>query len=112
MASLIRKITQSLRKGKTMKQSELKKYMRHLKYEDERINHLLGNFDDYVRFIKDYDENFDLEDKIHEPTVLAGYRNSAFGILYSLFQMGYLTSQDFHMRMHALNTVFYEKVEV
>jgi hypothetical protein len=95
-----------------MKASELKRYMRPFTYEDERITHLLGNFDDYVHFIRDYDENFDLEDKKHEPTVLAGYRNSAFGILYSLFQLGFLSSQDFHMRMHALNTVFYEKVKV
>jgi hypothetical protein len=102
----------TLFKGRTMKASELKRYMRPFTYEDERITHLLSNFDDYVHFIKNYDENFELDDKKHEPTVLAGYRNSAFGILYSLFQLGFLTSQDFHMRMHALNTVFYEKVKV
>ena len=92
-----------------MKESELKKYMREFEYEDKRIEHLLGFYDDFVRFIRDYDENFELDDKKHEPTVLAGYRNSAFGILFSLLQLGHITTQDFHMRLHALNTVFFRR---
>ena len=95
-----------------MKESELKKYMREFEYEDKRIEHLLGLYDDFVRFIRDYDENFELDDKKHESTVLAGYRNSAFGILFSLLQLGHITTQDFHMRLHALNTVFFRRASL
>ena len=35
--------------------------MRPFDYDDERVTRLLGNFDDYVHFIRDYDENFELD---------------------------------------------------
>lgn len=91
---------------------DLGKFMRKFQHEDERITHLLDTFDDYVYFIRDYDENFALDDKKHEPVVLAGYRNSAFGILFTLLQLGHITTMDFHMRMHALNSVFFRKVTI
>ena len=86
--------------------------MRPFRYKDQRISHLLKMFDDYVYSIRDYDENFQLEDQKYEQYVLAAYRNSAFGILFSLFQLGHLTQGDFHMRLHALNSVFFERVKV
>ncbi len=95
-----------------MKESELKKYLRPYIYEDERVTRLLNSFDDHVRFIRNYDENFQLDDATQEQVVLAGYRNTAFGILLSLFQLGHLTTMDFHMRMHALNSAFFAKVAV
>ena len=91
---------------------DLDKFMRKFQYEDERITHLLNTFDNHVYFIRDYDDNFELDNKIDDYTVLAGYRNSAFGILLSLFQLGHLTTMDFHMRLHALNSVFFRKVKV
>ena len=84
--------------------------MRKFTYDDKRISHLLGMFDDNVRFIRDYDGQFDLDSTEHEKSMLAGYRNSAFGILLSLLQLGHITTADFHNRMHALNSVFYKKV--
>ena len=84
--------------------------MRKFTYDDKRISHLLGMFDDCVRFIRDYDDQFDLGSTEHEKSMLAGYRNSAFGILLSLLQLGHITTADFHQRMHALNSVFYKKV--
>lgn len=84
--------------------------MRKFTYDDKRISHLLGMFDDHVRFIRDYDDQFDLGSTEHEKSMLAGYRNSAFGILLSLLQLGHITTADFHQRMHALNSVFYKKV--
>jgi len=83
--------------------------MRDFEYEDKRISHLLGMFDDFVRFIKNYDDEFDLDDKEQEKTVLAGYRNSGFGILLSLLQLGHITTADFHHRLHVLNLVFFKK---
>jgi len=84
--------------------------MRKFTYDDKRICHLLGMFDDNVRFIRDYDDQFDLGSTEREKSMLAGYRNSAFGILLSLLQLGHITTADFHHRMHALNSVFYKKV--
>lgn len=83
--------------------------MREFSYDDKRISHLLGMFDDFVRFIRDYDDQFDLDSKEHERLMLAGYQNSAFGILLSLLQLGHITTADFHQRMHALNSVFFRK---
>lgn len=83
--------------------------MRKFKYDDKRISHLLGMFDDHVRSISDYDGRFDFDNKEQEISMLSGYRNSAFGILLSLFQLGHITTGDFHHRMHALNSVFYKK---
>lgn len=84
--------------------------MRKFTYDDKRISHLIGMFDDNVRFIRDYDDQFDLGSTEHDKFMLAGYRNSAFGILLSLLQLGHITTADFHQRMHALNSVFYKKV--
>ena len=86
--------------------------MREFSYDDKRISHLLGMFDDFVRFIRDYDDQFDLDSKEHERLMLAGHRNSAFGILLSLLQLGHITTADFHHRMHALNSVFYKRTGV
>ncbi len=99
-------------KGKKMKDSELKKFMLPFRYKDQRISHLLNIFDEYVYFIRNYDENFQLDEKKYEPNVLAGYRNSAYGILFALFQLGHLNTGDFHLRLHALNSVFFDKVKV
>lgn len=90
-------------------QDKLNKLMREFQYDDKRISHLLGMFDDHVRFIMNYDDEFGLDDKQLETSMLAGYRNSAFGILLSLFQLGHITTADFHHRIHALNTAFFGK---
>lgn len=89
--------------------ASINRLMRKFKYEDKRVGHLLGMFDDHVRSIRDYDGRFDFDNKEHDKAMLAGYRNSAFGILLSLFHLGHITLGDFHDRMHALNSVFYKK---
>lgn len=86
-------------------------FMRKFKYPDERITHLLEQYDDLVYQIRDYDHNFELDSKAAERHILNSYQNIAFGILLSLFQMGHLTSLDFFMRMYALNTVFFQRVK-
>ena len=82
---------------------------RAFKYEDKRIEHLLGVFDDLVGNIKDYDDEFEFDDKKDEKVMLSGYQNTAFGILLSLLQLGHITTGDFHHRVHALNLVFFKK---
>ena len=87
----------------------MKELLTEFKYDDLRISHLLGHFDDHIRFIKNYDGQFECESKEHEKSMLKGYRNTAFGMLISLFHLGHLTTEDFHQRLHALNTTFYKR---
>lgn len=47
--------------------------MRQFSYDDKRIGHLLGMFDEYVRFIRNYDDQLHLDGKYHESAMLAGY---------------------------------------
>ena len=89
--------------------NSINELMRSFKYDDKRISHLLGMFDDYVRFIKDYDDQFEMDDKENEKAMLSGYQNAAFGILLSLLQLGHITTADFHQRSHALNSVYFKK---
>lgn len=88
---------------------DIEKLMRKFEYQDKRIEHLLGMFDDQVRFIRDYDNQFKLNDKDHVRQILNGYRNLASGILLSMLQLGHITPSDFHHRMHALNTVYFAR---
>lgn len=89
--------------------NSINELMRDFQYDDKRITNLLAIFDDLVRSISDYDDQFQLDSKEHEKSVLSGYRNSAFGILLSLFQLGHITTADFHYRIYALNSVFFNK---
>lgn len=92
-----------------MKMKMIERYMRNFKYEDKRVERLLGIFDDNVRFIRDYDDEFEMGEA-ETPAMLAGYRNNGFGILLALLHLGYITTADFHHRMHAMNMVYFEKV--
>lgn len=84
--------------------------LREFKFEDRRVEHLLGVFDDFVRSIRDYNGHFNFESSEHEACMLSTYRDSAFGILFSLFQLGHITSSDFHMRMKSLYAVYFNRV--
>lgn len=88
---------------------KIEKYLRDFEHDDDRISSLLGIFDDYVKFVRDYDDEFGIDSK-DEPAMLAGYRNSAFGILFALLHLGHITTADFHHRLHAMNMVYFEKV--
>lgn len=90
---------------------KIEKYLRDFEYDDHRIKSLLDIFDDYVKFIRDYDDDFQMDSQ-DEPAMLAGYRNNGFGIIYALLHLGHITTADFHHRMHAMNVVYFEKVGV
>lgn len=70
----------------------IKELMRNFEYDDKRISHLLGMFDDFVETIKDYDDQFEFDEKRNEKAMLSGYQNTAFGILLSLLQLGHITT--------------------
>jgi len=57
----------------------------------------------------DADDDFEMG-SAETPAMLAGYRNNGFGILLALLHLGYITTADFHHRMHAMNMVYFEKV--
>ncbi len=85
------------------------KLMTEFDYGDRRISHLLQIFDDHVRLIKEYDGHFGFASKKEENMMMTGFRNEAYGILFSMFQLGHLTTGDFHMRLHALNTTYFRR---
>lgn len=88
--------------------TKIEKYLRKFKYEDERISNLLAINDDYVRFVRDYAGQFDMDDG-EDAAMLSGYRNTSFGILFTLLHLGHITTADFHHRMHAMNLVYMKK---
>lgn len=84
--------------------------LRQLQFDDKRVGHLLGIFDNFVRSIRDYNGHFSFSSPDHEKAMLASYRDSAFGVLFSLFQLGHITTTDFHMRMQALYTIYFDRI--
>lgn len=85
--------------------------LREFEFEDKRVSHLLGIFDDFVRSIQNYKGHFNFESPDRDRCLLASYRDNAYGILFSLLQLGHITTSDFHMRMRALHLVYFDRVE-
>lgn len=88
---------------------KLEIFMRKFEYKDERISNLLAIFDDHVRLILNYDDEFELDYKKQDVSMLAGFRNTAYGMLFALLQLGHITTADFHHRLHALNSTYFAK---
>jgi len=84
---------------------KIEKYMRDFEYDDDHISSLLGMFDGYVKFVRNYDDEFGM-DREDEPAMLVGYWNSGFGILFALLHLGHITTADFHHRLHENNEAF------
>lgn len=76
---------------------------------DDNAKHLLGTVDELTESIRKYDGHFNVESG-HETCVISAWRDSAFGILLSLFTLNHITAGDFHRRLHALNSEFYKRV--
>ena len=60
---------------------------------DKKAGSLLATADGLIQSIKDYDRNFYFENEAHHDCVLTGYRDTAFGILFSLFILNFVTAQ-------------------
>lgn len=63
-----------------------------------------------IQAITHYDKNFDFEKDEQHDCVLAGYRDTAFGILLTLFMMGKISSGDFHRAIFDMNKAIYKKI--
>ena len=56
-------------------------------------NDLMGIVDGFIKSIQQYDGHFNMSSQTKEDCVLAGYRDSAFGILLTLFTLTGLPSR-------------------
>lgn len=81
-----------------------------MKLSDEMAGSLMTTADGLIQSIKNYDRNFYFENEAHHDCVLTGYRDTAFGILFSLFMLNYITSGDFHRKICDMNTAIYKKI--
>lgn len=81
-----------------------------MKLSDEKAGSLMNTADGLIQSIKDYDRNFYFENEVHHDCVLTGYRDTAFGILFSLFMLNYITSGDFHRKIFDMDKAIYKKI--
>jgi len=84
---------------------KIEKYMRDFEYDDDHISSLLGMFDGYVKFVRNYDDEFGM-DREDEPAMLVGYWNVALGFCLHCLHLGHITTADFHHRLHENNEAF------
>lgn len=76
----------------------------------DKAKSLMATAEKLIQSIKDYDKHFNMEKEEYHTCVLTGYRDSAFGILLSLFLMDYIPSGEFHRKVHEMNKAIYKKI--
>ena len=81
-----------------------------MKLNNEKADGLLVIADGLIQSIKEYDRDFKMDKEEHHDCVLTGYRDSAFGILFSLFIMGHIPSGTFHRKVHEMDKAIYKKI--
>lgn len=77
---------------------------------EDKAKDLLAIADGLIKSIKNYDKDFNLARDEYHNCVLTGYRDSAFGILFSLFTLNYIPSGEFHRKLHEMNKAIYKKI--
>lgn len=70
----------------------------------DKEKQLMALVDCFIDSIKKYDRRFNIKYKDEHVFVLAGYRDSGFGILFSLFAQNQIPSGEFHRKLHELNS--------
>ena len=71
----------------------------------------MGLVDGFINSIQTYDGHFNMSTQTKEDCMLAGYRDSAFGILLCLLRMEHISIGDFHRKLHKLNCELYRKID-
>lgn len=82
--------------------------------EDQQMTkdkELMGIVGGFIKSIKEYDKHFNMKFDSEHACVLVGYRDSAFGILFSLFTLNHISSGDLHRKLNELNTAIYKKID-
>ena len=82
-----------------------------MKLDNENAEGLLAIANSLIQSIKEYDRKFKFEKEEYHDCVLTGYRDSAFGILFSLFIMNHITSGDFHRKVFDMDKAIYKKID-
>lgn len=77
---------------------------------EDKAKDLLAIADGLIQSIKNYDRNFNLAREEYHGCVLTGYRDSAFGILLSLFVLNYIPSGEFHRKLFEMDKAIYKKI--
>lgn len=77
---------------------------------EDKATNLLAIADSLIQSIKKYDNDFDVEKEEYHACVLTGYRDTAFGMLFSLFMLGHIPSGEFHRRIHEMDKAIYKKI--
>ena len=82
-----------------------------MKLDNENAEGLLAIANSLIQSIKEYDRKFKFEKEEYHDCALTGYRDSAFGILFSLFIMNHITSGDFHRKVFDMDKAIYKKID-
>lgn len=77
---------------------------------NDKVNELMGVVDGFIQSIQKYDRHFNMKFDREHDCIMAGYRDSGFGILFSLFTLNQISSGEFHRKLHELNTALYKKI--
>lgn len=79
--------------------------------EKDKLSELMGIVDGLARSIREYDSHFNMKCEKEHACVLAGFRDTAFGILFSLFVQNHIPSGEFHRKLHEINSSLYKKID-
>lgn len=78
---------------------------------EDKAKSLMAIVERLIQSIEDYDKHFNMEKEEYHTCVLTGYRDSAFGILLSLFLMDYIPSGEFHRKLYEMDRAIYKKID-
>lgn len=76
-----------------------------------KLSELMGIVDGLAKLTREYDGHFNMECEKEHACILAGYRDSAFGILFSLLMQSLITTGEFHRKLHEINSSLYKKID-
>jgi len=78
---------------------------------EDKAKSLMAIAERLIQSIENYDNDFNMEKEEYHTCVLTGYRDSAFGILLSLFLMNYIPSGEFHRKLYEMDRAIYKKID-
>lgn len=78
---------------------------------EDKAKSLMVIADGLIQSIKSYDRDFNMAKEEYHTCVLTGYRDSAFGILFSLFMLNYIPSGEFHRKLYEMDKAIYKKID-
>lgn len=77
---------------------------------EDKAKNLMAIAENLIQSIKQYDKDFKMEKEEYHTCVLTGYRDTAFGIFFSLFMLNHIPSGEFHRRVFEMDKAIYKKI--